>query len=286
MISKVPAVLHMSAWLCVLVCAVSPLRADLLPDPAPQAATAPAETAYQKALDLRAAGKLVEAESVLNEALHLNPENPAYHFELANIYAMYHDQMQSGKADGSNRLLERVAYEFEQTIMLDPSFLPAKYNLGVTYKRLGRFERAREVLREVCEDARARGEGPTEFNALMQVGATYEEQGFFDEAEDIYLKAKNLDYYNPGIQGALEDLNRQRVEDQERQTMESYTRAMDYGRGFGYSPLSHAADQQMTRRAGENSAGGMQQALPYLGMMLVQQFMNKGGSALNQRRRE
>lgn len=275
---KFRAILPVTAWLCALVCACAlTLEAqEQAPSPLPAEST-PSESAYSKAMALRAAGKLPEAESILNEALHLNPENPAYHFELANIYALYHDQMQSGKSGGgSNRLLERVAFELEQTIMLDPSFLPAKYNLGVTYKRLGRFERAREIFRDVGEDARLRQEPGTEFNALMQVGSTYEEQGFYDEAEDIYLKARNLDYYNPGIKGALEDLERLREEDYKRQTTESYTQAMDYRRGFNFSPLSHAADQEMMRRAGENSAGGMQQALPYLGMMLVQQFMNRG----------
>lgn len=255
-----------------------PLAAGPSQTDVPGTFAAEAEEAYRKALELRAAGRLTEAEGLFTEALHKNPQNAAYHFELANLYAAKHDEFRSTKAGSqAGFMLERVASELEQTVMLDPSFLPAKFNLGVVYKRLGRFERAREVLREVMEEAKRRGESGVEFNTLMQIGAAYEEQGFYDEAEDIYLQAKNLDYFNSDIQGALEDLDRQRETYKTREALESYTRAMDYRRSFGYSPFSHAAQHETERRMADG--GGVAGALPYLSMMLVQQFLNRDGRA-------
>lgn len=255
------------------------------PDPgaaaaqAPQPAGAPApapDPAYQKAVELREAGRLDEAESILSDALHLKPESAGYHFELANIYAARHDLTRTKKeTDETRGMLDRVARELEQAVMLDPSFVPAKFNLGVTYKRLARYEKAREILREVADEAHGRNDPGVEFSAVMQLGAAYEEQGFYDEAEEMYKKAKTLDFYNTELQGKFEDLQEEREMAQKRDSMEGLNRAM-MSQALNTVPFSRTGTPTDLSDQGRNSQGSAMQALPYLGSMIAQQFMNRG----------
>ena len=152
--------------------------------------------------------------------------------------------------------------------MLQPDFLAARYNLGVVYKRLGRFEEAREEFKHVLEL------DPNSVNAQMQIGSVYEEQGFFDEAKDAYRRAWEMDYGNPGIKAALEDLDHH-AEVAHRQML-AQTEPLGFSQfrnRFDYSPNSHASQIQSDRQTEADAGQGIQQAVPYLATLLVQQLM-------------
>jgi tetratricopeptide (TPR) repeat protein len=48
-------------------------------------------------------------------------------------------------------ILERAASKLEKAVALDPGYLLARYNLGIVYNNLARYDQAREAFREVKE---------------------------------------------------------------------------------------------------------------------------------------
>lgn len=283
---KIPKYLFTSA-LVFFAAACGPharALADVLESPL--ASSASPQEAFQEAMVLKAEGRLVEAEGKLAEALQSEPGNPAYHFELANLYALQHDAYQEISRDRSGALLGRVAHELDQTLMLDPDFLPAQYNLAVTYKRLGEYERAREELRRLITKAEKKNDLAMKRNAVMQIGLVYQEQGFFEEARDYFLQAREMDYGNLDAQDALENLK------QHQQWKEANTRKQDMGRslsamqqslsqvsansrsGSGQSSVSNPYGYSDPR----STAGSQQQMIASLGSMLAQQFLSRGNS--------
>jgi len=233
-----------------------------------------AREAFQNAVRLREQGKLLEAERQLVKALGQNPAHAYYQFELANLYAARHDRYRETELkEKAQRMLEKTARALEQAAMLDPEFLPAQYNLAVAYKRLGRYETARERFRQIMEkNPNADPEQDyTRRNCLMQIGATYEEQGFFDEAADTYRRAKELDFHNPSIESAIREADQKKKEGvQEKPDDRSFP---TFGR-FPQVPDDFYSNALWRRemREREDSAG-LGQALPYLGAMLYEQFM-------------
>ncbi len=262
----------------------SPVLADVLETPL--ASSHSSQEAFQEAMVLKAEGRLVEAEGKLAEALQSEPGNPAYHFELANLYALQHDAYQEISRDRSAALLGRVAHELDQTLMLDPDFLPAQYNLAVTYKRLGEYERAREELRRLISKAEKKDDLGMKRNAVMQIGLVYQEQGFFEEARDYFLQAREMDYGNLDAQDALENLK------QHQQWKEANARKQDMGRSLSTMQQSLSQVSANSRTASgqysasnpygysdpRSTAGSQQQMISSLGSMLAQQFLSRGNS--------
>jgi len=234
-----------------------------------------AAAAFESSMNLRNEGRLSEAEQAMRQALALAPDNAGYQFEMANLHAMFHDHWRTfGDLQKARDALWSVSQDLEHVLTLAPDYLPARFNLGVTLKRLEEYERAREVLRQVIREAEARGEPKIAVQAYAQIAATYEEQGFFDEARDAYQAARELDFYSPEIRTALEDLElREKEYNAKRQrrdamnSMDTMSRAWREARvGTGY-------------REGESSSANLQQVIPYLGMMLAQQFLGRNGNS-------
>ena len=147
------------------------------------------DAAYQEAIKLREQGRFEDAEHQLLRALEEEPGNADYHFELANVYAATYDQWNQTAKSLAQKKLDQAAYEFSQVTMIRPDFVAAHYNLGVILKNRGDFEKAREKFRKVLElDS-------TSSAAWMQIGASYEAQGFFDEASDAYKNTSQLKHY-------------------------------------------------------------------------------------------
>lgn len=216
---------------------------------------------------LKEEGNLEEAERFLKKALEFSPSNHEYHFELANVYALRYDE--KSKKEKRADALDAAARELEQAIMLNPDFLQAYFNLGVVYKKQGNYEKAREQFRHVLEL------DPNLVNAYMQIGAIYEEQGFFDEAKDEYLKAKDMDFGNPGIDSAIEDLQNRREEDRDKMLAETRLEQLSRMRyGMGYSENSQAAVYADRRRDEIESTAGFAQTIPHLTTWLISQFMS------------
>jgi Tfp pilus assembly protein PilF len=158
-----------------------------------------------------------------------------------------------------------MAYELEQAAMLRSDFLAARFNLGVVYKRAGEYEKARQELQEVLKL------NPNSADAWMQIGATYEEQGFFDDAQDAYKKARDLDYTNPDIQTVMADLEERKQVYHEKESMRN---------AYSSQMLSAANNANLFGQPAGNSYRNQQnnssaQAIPYLTSMLAQQFMSK-----------
>lgn len=244
------------------------------------------EQAFQEAITAMREGRLVEAEAKLAEALHQAPANPEYHFEMANLYALKHDEA-SGRSSrqDENFFLEKVAQQLDHTLMLDPEFLPARYNLAVTYKRLGYYERAREELRRVLVKAEERQDWALKSNALMQVGAVYEEQGFFEEARFAYLEARDFDYANPDVRGALENLKEHQAFAEERARRQDVSRSIQSMQNVqqglarpGLSALTRQNNPYQAYGSSDSAASegaAKQQAVMALGTLLAQQFLGR-----------
>ena len=224
----------------------------------------PGRPAFEEAVGLKNNGQLLEAEKKFKEALQLEPANPDYHFELANVYAARFDILRKSRAEEKTKeMLALASDQLSQTVMLRPEHIPAHYNLGVLYKRAGRFEEAREQFKKVL------ALDPNSVNAIMQIGAVYEEQGFFDEARDYYQKAKTMNYGNPDIEGALEDLKNHEAQAHQH-TLNQKPFLMNS------QVISSAQDQVMnSSKIGNPPQQNIQQALPYLGSMLIQEFMKR-----------
>lgn len=226
-----------------------------------------AQSAFHRGMLLKDEGRLEEAERFMKKALELEPSNHQYHFELANVYALRYDQ--KPKDRHRDKMLRSAARELEQAVMLHPDFIQAYFNLGVVYKKQGEYEKAREQFRTVLQIE------PSLVNAHLQIGATYEQQGFFHEARDAYEQALRLDYGNAGIDGALDDLQERKKEDEERMLAETAaTRLNRYQSAFPYTPDGQAAGYEQKRQEQLDSSAGMEQAIPYLGSWLISQFMN------------
>lgn len=210
-----------------------------------------------------------QAENVLKNAISASPAQPEYHLEMANLYGERFDRLQDSRDEETQkRVLIGAESELKQTLSLDPEHIPAFYNLGVVYKRLGQYEQSREMFRNVLE------RDPRQVNAWMQIGATYEEQGFFEEARDAYEKAREMDFANPEIKFALEDLAQSEKKWNQKERLQ--TGPLGTGalrRNFPFSEGGQASLYEAARLGDRNSNSGISQALPYLGSWLVQEFM-------------
>jgi tetratricopeptide (TPR) repeat protein len=213
--------------------------------------------ALNEALQLKDEGRYDEAEIKLKEILEFEPSNAPAHFELANINAMQQDYYRQNRNEEMADLkLKQAAQSLKQVVMIDPAYIPGHFNLGVVYKKQGKYSEARDEFRKVRELA------PDDINALMQIGMTYEDQGFHDEARVVYQEAQDLQPHNPDVRNALVLLQQNQLKSQE----ESMRMPLSHGLTPFQSSLNLAATQ------GQQPAALMQ-AIPYLGQMLMQQFM-------------
>jgi len=228
---------------------------------------------YQQAQQWTAEGRYPEAEDALIQALKLEPSNPDYHFALSNIYAALYDSWQGRpNAPQAVAVLNRLQQSLEQTLLFKPDHLAAHFNLGVLYKRQGRYEDARNEFRRVLDLS------PDLAAAWFQLGSTYQAQGFWDEAEDAYLRARELSYDPYEINEVLREMQGERLQSEE-----------ESARSPGFGGLGSAFGSQ----GGMNSLGGTQglygnaagaanqqgnpgtNMLPSLAAMMIQQMLSR-----------
>lgn len=227
----------------------------------------PGENHFQSGVTAMNEGALDEAEQEFEEALLREPMNSEYRFELANLYAMRHDEFLEIKdEEGALEKLQSSASQLEQAVMAKPDFVAAQFNLGVVYKRLGKYEAARRQFKKVLEI------DPTQGQATLQIGATYEEQGFYDEAETIYHELLEKYPNHAALQEALQGLAQRR--EQARRSEMAERGAHMSALNSGLSALSRgssATDPYGYQNQNSNAQG----ALPYLGSWALQQFMKR-----------
>ncbi len=216
---------------------------------------------------------MLEAENGLLSALENDPVNPDFRFELANIYAAHYDRWRERPGDErAQEFLNRAAHQLEQVVMIRPDDVPALFNLGVIYKKRREYEKARAQFKKVMIL------DPQSIAARMQIGAIYEEQGFFNEARDAYLEAREIDFFNPEIRSAIEDLEHAESDWIERDR-QRHSQDLLFRREFRYTAFSQARTLLEDRNAQYNNQAGLAQALPYAAALLIQQFMNRGRQA-------
>lgn len=230
--------------------------------------SSPHNEVFQKALQLRDEGNFQDAELEFKRAMELEPDNPSYRFELANLYAIRHDDALSTNDDGlASAYLSSSASELQQALMIQPDFWSARFNLGVVYKKQGKYEAARVEFKKVLQ------QNPEVLAALMQIGQTYAAQGFYDEAESIYEDARDRGVPDPEIALAMQELDQGRYQEHRQNQSEM---------GRSLNGLSQKLNSNYLNSANPNNSAGTGQAIGGLGSVLMQQFMQGRAQNKNQ----
>lgn len=216
--------------------------------------------------------ELFEMARDLQAQLGKDPGNADLYYQISTVYATLFDRTRTQKGRQSVDWLMKGRDALEKVLMIRPENKVAHYNLGVVYKRLGQMERAREELKKAIRLCSPEQDTYLMCSSWLQIGSVYEEQGFFDDAKEAYLNAREFDYENPDIQEALREVEAKRKAGSGGGDPSS----------LGVSPMgsSLGADPQTAAAMGQDpnaqDQGGMAQALPALGQMLMQKFGGGG----------
>lgn len=211
---------------------------------------------FQNAMQLRNEGNFQQAELQFKRALELEPNNTDIRFELANLYALEHDDALSTKDTAlADYYLKNASQELEQTMMIRPDYWSARFNLGVVYKKQGKFEASRTEFKKVIE------QNPQVLAALMQIGETYELQGFYDEAESVYEDARDKGVPNDQILEAMRNLEMGRTQSH---------RSSESQMGQSLNGLSQKMNPNYLNHGDPNNSQGA--SLGTIGSALMQQF--------------
>ncbi|MFH1801108.1 MAG: tetratricopeptide repeat protein [Candidatus Omnitrophota bacterium] len=221
--------------------------------------------------------ELIDMEREFKTKLGLEPGNADLYYRLSTVYATLFDRTRTQKGKQYLEWLVKSRDALEKVLMIRPEDKIAHYNLGVVYKRLGQMERAREELRKAIRLCDPGADVYLLCASWLQIGAVYEEQGFLEEAKEAYLKARELDYGNPDIQEAIRNVDARRKAPQEGggspfgmpSTGNSLSRDPQTAAAMGLDPYAQGQ-------------GGVAQALPALGQMLMQKFGGGGGNTSDQ----
>ena len=216
--------------------------------------------------------ELIGMEREFRAKLGLEPGNADLYYRLSTVYATLFDRTRKQKGNQSLEWLVKSRDALEKVLMIRSEDKIAHYNLGVVYKRLAQMERAREELKKAIRLCDPKKDTYLLCASWLQIGSVYEEQGFFEEAKEAYLKAREFDYGNPDIQEALRDVDVKR-------------KAPEKGGGSSFGmPLMGSASSTnpqtaaaMGRDPNAQDQSGIAQALPALGQMLMQKFGGGGG---------
>ena len=155
-----------------------------------------ADVSYARGRALADAGYLFEAEKSFLRAIRLWPAEPAYHRELAAVYARL---AQVSVGEGQKQLLELAGREAERALNLNPQNLLTLKSLAPTYFVLAKVEPALQSRTEALVE-QAIGLCPTDpvlwylrGIVLLGGGERDEAQRSFEEALRLrpnYIKAR------------------------------------------------------------------------------------------------
>jgi Flp pilus assembly protein TadD len=109
-------------------------------DVQPSRSSAEAEALNQRGIEAYERERFDEAIDMFRRALALDPQNPAFHCNLA-------------VACGENGLDDEAFTEYQRTLSLDPGNVTALVNLGYLYSERERYEEARDCWERAIRDA-------------------------------------------------------------------------------------------------------------------------------------
>lgn len=132
-----------------------------------------AETHYNLGIAYYQTGQTDQAIKSYEEALKLDPANPACHVNLGIAYL-------------NQQKFDQAIAEYQKALQLDPDNAEAFINLGVVYYHQGKFDLAREIYQKADEIA------PNHLQVHVNLGMTYHALGFMDKAEEEYKKGLEL----------------------------------------------------------------------------------------------
>ena len=87
-----------------------------------------------------------------------------------------------------DRMTDAIVY-FKKAVAIKPSYAQARNNLGTAYLKLGQWDAAIDVLKEITQDALY----ATPHYALSNLGFAYFNKGDYDTALDYYKQALKID---------------------------------------------------------------------------------------------
>ena len=216
--------------------------------------------------------ELIGMERKLKGKLEKDPGNADLYYRLSTVYATLFDRTRTQKGRQSLDWLTKSRDSLEKVLMVRPEDKIAHYNLGVVYKRLGQMERAREELKKAIRLCDPKEDAYLVCASWFQIGLVYSEQGFFNEAKEAFLKAREFDYENQDIQEAIREMDAKRKAP-EKGGGSSFGMPM-MGNALSSNPQTAAA---MGQDPNAQDQSGIAQALPALGQMLMQKFGGGGG---------
>lgn len=95
------------------------------------------------------------------------------------------------RALAENDVNKKIEY-YEKAINLNPDFLAAHYNLGVTYRLQKQFDKAEASLQAALASATADTDHETRLRVIYELGSTYKSLGKFAAAESTLSQARSF----------------------------------------------------------------------------------------------
>jgi len=160
-----------------------------------------------------------------------NPANPLY------VYW-------GGRIDYDEQRFKAAALEFEKAAALDPGFMKAYDNLGLTYEALGDFDRAIRNYRQAT-DFNRRQASPSPW-PLLNLGALLIRTGEYQRAEDALRESLRCDSRFPMAHYQLGRVLEKRGKDAD--ALDELRQAVLYGPDY---PDPHYVMGRIYERAGE-----------------------------------
>jgi tetratricopeptide (TPR) repeat protein len=149
----------------------------------PSTLSGPDQDLYVATAQVYAGANLQSGIPRLQQAIERHkPRQPEFYHQLAEAYFRA----------GNDELAVKW---YQQSLQLDPGYLPAIRNLGATLTRMGRYSEAVAILRRAPDDAAA----------LNNLGEAFLDQGQIDAAAESLRKALQID---PDSPEALNNLGR------------------------------------------------------------------------------
>ncbi len=215
--------------------------------------------------------ELFVAERDLRARIAKNPKNADLYYEIAMVCVTLFDRTRLKKGRQSREWLLKSRNALEKVLMLRPDDKVAHYNLGIVYKRLIMMELSREEFRKSVRLADEKNDAMLLYACWFQIGLVYEEQGFWFDARQAFLKAKGYVGNNADIEEAVKRVSeKSKMSESEFQPSALTSPGGDKRTGARYT------DPKMAAVMGEDptqvESTNISEAIPVLGQMLANAF--------------